>query len=99
MKCEYTVDSETLLLDAFQQDENSYHLGPSYRSIERDKFKYKPYQAYNAAPDVAVGANSTYWDTYANYQIKHFKDYIVGDFKNKPWKQTKIQPEPGFRTE
>jgi hypothetical protein len=78
---------------------NSAKLGPSYRSIERDKFTYRPFEN----PDITsqmFGTNAGYWGIhnllitqFANYQIKDFKDITVKEITERPWTKINIMPE------
>lgn len=96
------VYDELTLIHWLKEAEDSFKLGPSYRSIERDKFRYKPFEAYDANQDMAGGANAGYWSSpihpYANYQIKDFKNIIIKDMTEKPYTKINTMPEPVLRT-
>lgn len=77
----------------------TYRSGASLNSIDRFKFTYKPNGQGNDETRMNHILNVNYWASdFANYQIKDFFDIKVGDFWQKPWIRTKIQPEPVLRT-
>ena len=91
--------SDIILKELTEQSESTYRLGPTYDSLDRiHKFRYKPYEAFNAEVEVQGSSNSGYWDEYANAQVKDFGDFIIKDFIETPWKRTNIQPDPVVRT-
>lgn len=91
-----------------------FKLGPSLRSLERDKFKALPSEGYSVQsvpgplqppssiiPDqnVMYGANINYWDQYGNQQIGHFEDWVIQDFEFFAYRRINIMPDPVLKTE
>lgn len=69
-------------------------IGATYRSLELRKFRYKPYEAYDANQDFVGSVNPNYWSTsLGNTQIKDFGHIVIGDFKNYPMTPTNIMPD------
>lgn len=92
--------TEFVLIANVVEGNSQAKLGPSYRSIERDKFTYKPFERVDITGEM-FGNNAGYWGTqgvfitqFANYQIKDFKDIIIKDMTEKPWTKINIMPEP-----
>lgn len=88
------------IIHDFDEAEQSFKLGPSYRSIQRDKFYYKPFERKDVSTEMS-GNNSNYWgdrniliSQFANQQIKDFGHLIIKDIHEKPWTKINIMPEP-----
>lgn len=102
--------SEIKIIHGFNEAQGTYKLGPSYRSIERDKFFYKPFERRDVNSEMAASANPNYWGTYsmpisgtpiaayANHQIKDFGHIVIKDMYEKPWTKINIMPEPILKT-
>ena len=93
------ISTEFILIHAFSEADNTAKLGPTYRSIERDKFYYKPFERRDITGEM-IGNNAGYWgihgvfiSQFANYQIKDFKDITVKEMTEKPWTKINILPE------
>lgn len=94
-----SISTEMVLIHAFSEGANTAKLGPTYRSIERDKFYYKPFERRDITGEM-IGNNAGYWgiqgvfiSQFANYQIKDFKDITVKEMTEKPWTKINILPE------
>lgn len=70
----------------------SFKLGPSLRSIDREKFNYLPTEGSQDQLNV-VGVNAGHWALYADTPIAHFEDMIIGDFEDRPFDKTNLLPE------
>jgi len=95
--------TELILIHDLYEGINQAKLGPSYRSIERDKFTYRPFEKTDITGELN-GVNAGYWgiqgvfiSQFANYQIKDFKDITVKEMTEKPWTKINIMPEPIVR--
>lgn len=108
---EGNVSLEEVLVDPYfiesevTERAQAFTIGANYRSIEFEKFRYLPNEAYPEAAFEMSHQNEDYWKApspgelpLANYQLQQFESFIVDDFKNKPWKVTNIQPEPRLVT-
>jgi hypothetical protein len=94
-KSENSQFLETLVITVKQSGE-VVRLGPSLRSINRDKFWYKP-NSYGNEEIQMLGPNAAYWDTHANCQIEYYKDWIISDFDEENfWKRMPNMPEPAL---
>lgn len=83
-----------------ESEDNVAMIGPTYKSIDREKFYYRPYDRYDSTTDM-IAPNELYWgdfadmlSQYANYQLKDFYHLTIGEVIDKPWHKTNISPEP-----
>ena len=102
LKLDTKTHFEMKIIHWLKEAEDSYKLGPSYRSLERDKFSYKPSVLFDSNAEMQGGINTGYWSgpvrPYANYQIKDFKDLTIKEVTQKPWTKINIMPEPSLKT-
>ena len=92
-----SLQTSYILCESTRDSEEGARFGPTYSSIFRDRFRYNPRERFDANSLLSV-PNENYWSTYANYQIKDFKDLIPKDIENMPGVKINIMPEPGFKS-
>lgn len=80
--------------------EESVEIGPTHRTIERNKFWYPPYDGNRERPDYNLtfpAPNASYWQSpwgYGNTQISNWSETIIGDVVNQKLKRTNLAPDP-----
>jgi hypothetical protein len=69
-----------------------FQIGPMYRSVEGEKFKYMPNAEFL---ETFPAPNAGYWtnDGFANSQINHWMDTIVGDVIDGPLVRVNHEPD------
>lgn len=100
--------NDIALIHAFSECPETPKLGPTLRSIERDKFYSKPFERRDANIEMQGGPNPNYWGefsfnlplradpiiAYGNLQIKNIGNLTVKEITEMPWKKINIMPEP-----
>jgi hypothetical protein len=83
--------------------ENKVEIGPTHRTLERNKFWYPPYDGNRERPDYNMtfpAPNAGYWVSpwgLPNTQIMNWSDTVIGDVINSPLKRTNLAPDPYVR--
>jgi len=86
------IEQEMMVVQGF------FKLGPSYRSIERNKFTFIPHEGYDSSLD-GQGSNLGYNDSeLGNTQIKDFPEFTIGDFDDLT-RKTNILPDIYFQND
>jgi hypothetical protein len=67
-----------------------FQLGPTYSSLEGEKFRYLPREKTTISYPFP---NNTYWNTYANTQIFPWLGTIIGDITLNPKSRTNWIPD------
>ena len=82
--------TEIAIRHDIMRDRRAFGLGPSYTSISRDVFNYKPIERYDANTEMS-DINSGYWGDprhvstlYGNTTIDNFKDMIPCELEGVP---------------
>jgi predicted nucleic acid-binding Zn ribbon protein len=80
--------------------ETLVQIGPTHRTIERNKFWYPPYDGHRERPDYNLtfpAPNASYWVSpygLGNTQIGNWDDVVIGDVIDEPLKRTNLAPDP-----
>lgn len=80
--------------------ENKVEIGPTHRTLERNKFWYPPYDGYRQRPDYNLtfpAPNAGYWvspDGLGNTQISNWMDTVIGSVTQNMLQRTNLAPDP-----
>lgn len=75
-------------------DESYGFLGPSLRSLERQKFNYLPSDLFPDENGNFPPPNENYWLAYGNTQIKDIEHFTLGDVIERPYTKINLCADP-----
>jgi hypothetical protein len=92
------LESEIIAIVEPEEHAQSRPIGPTFQSLERDKFLYKPYVGYDANQDFEGTVNDGYYDTYPITPSEHFDQFHPQDIIDYPYTKINITSDSFVRT-
>jgi hypothetical protein len=93
------VGFQSEIIKILEPDEHAFsqQVGPTFRSLEREKFHYKPYEGYDANQEFEGTTNDGYFDTYPITPSSHFDQYLPDDIIKYPNRKINITSDSYIR--